>query len=175
MKKFIFFTFLILLLFLNYAQDTYKLHILINQNDSLNLLNIYLSNDSASYFSNSKSDNYSIQIVSKDGLVLFNNSNNYVFSFAEFGSTMNVNQIEEFWNLPYFDSAKKIKFYHDKKLIWDYDVEYLSSKSANVSNTGTIQNISKSDLPSNNSILIFLFILCIIAIAVFLIWKKLKK
>lgn len=136
MKKILLFLVFVFLVSLIYSQ-VYDIKSIIFKNDSYNLVSIDLSNAETGPFPISLNNNYHFELLDKRGKIIFNQP--FTLNFVVYpdpnenetatAQVISINQSYTFWRLPYSEDVKSIRLYHNDKLIWDYDVEYLSKQN----------------------------------------------
>lgn len=118
------------------AQQIYRLQPNISKNDQVTLNSIKTDYGEEDIVSSSMGEPYKILILSMKGETLY--FNDFKINFITHIDTeqgaiyQNISYRTFYWNLPYFENAKQIQLYHENKLIWSYNIEYLSKQSTDV-------------------------------------------
>jgi len=169
-KELIIFCFVLLIPFV-YSENAYQLYLEIYKNDTVNLLDIKITDSGTDIPSSAEGDAYAFKILSKDGNTLFQHEfkigfYSYLRRLAN-STESDATPIEvryRYFRLPYFDDAKLIK-------IWEYNVEYLNRQIPSEPSATPTKQFGSSD-STGFIILAIAVMIAVIACLWYFLWHK---
>ncbi|NYZ74624.1 hypothetical protein H0O00_05750 [Candidatus Micrarchaeota archaeon] len=129
MKTKYFLVSLMLVLSLANAAKIYELHLTIYKNDTVVLNGFDTREGEVSIFPTSEDNNYEFRIISGGDTTLFSQPFHLGFVAYRFQgpnatepSVVPYDQVEDYWNLPYYENAALIQLFHDGRKIFEYEL-----------------------------------------------------